>query len=88
VRLHPQRTSRTGSARERLAVARPDPAQKRWFVPVREVLVYPERCLAHAASIQRAPLSKAQRLSCYYELVATVMRWLRMRGGSVLLRRA
>ena len=88
VRLHAQRTSRTGSARERLAVANPGLARNRGFFPVREVLVYPERFLAHAASIRRAPLTRAQRLACYYELLATVMRWARMRGGSLLQRTA
>lgn len=83
VRLHAQRTSRTSSARERLGVAHPDLAQSRGVLPIREVLAYPERFLAHAASILRVPLTRSQRLACYYELLATVMRWGRMRGGSL-----
>jgi glycosyltransferase involved in cell wall biosynthesis len=86
VRLHAQRTSRTRSAAERLAVAHPGLARSPLFLPVREVLVYPERFLAHVASIKRAPLTGSQRLACYYELLAAVMRWARMRGGSVLQR--
>jgi glycosyltransferase involved in cell wall biosynthesis len=84
IRLHTQRTSRTTGAVQRLAVAHPGLPQSRTWPTLRAALAYPERFLFHAGSIHRAPLTKSQRTACYNELLATVVRWARMRTGSLI----
>ncbi len=86
VRVHSGKTSRASGPRLRLAVARPDQARKGWSLPFRLILVYPERFFAHAASVLRAPLKPGQRLLCYAELVAAVVRWARTRASGYLRR--
>jgi hypothetical protein len=84
IRVHTQKTSRVSGPRQRLAVARPDATQQRWLVPLRLILVYPERFAAHAASVWRAPLTTSQRLRCYRELLVAVLRWARARGSRLV----
>lgn len=83
VRLHGGQTSRTKSARGRLAVSRPDRARGP-LLPLYLAWVYPERFLAHAASIHRAPLTNGQRIACYFELTRTVAQWGRAKGKRLL----
>lgn len=85
-RLHTARTLRTSGAGQRLAVVRPDLVWNPTLLAIRGALAYPERFMAHAASIRRAPLTRSERLACAYELLATVIRWARMRGGSLFRR--
>ena len=85
LRLHADRTSRTAGAGGRVAAARPELAGKGAWVSVRGALAYPERFVAHVASIHRAPLTALQRLRCYEELMATVARWAAERGGRLAL---
>jgi glycosyltransferase involved in cell wall biosynthesis len=86
IRLHTARTSRTSGAGQRLTVAHPHLVKRPTWLAIRVALAYPERFIAHAVSIQRAPLTRSQRLACDYELLATVIRWARMRGGELLRR--
>jgi len=86
VRIHSDRTGRAGGPRQRLAVARPYEAPTKWSLPLRLVLVYPERLLAHAGSVRRAPLTPRQRLLCYAELFAAVVLWARVRASGYLRR--
>jgi glycosyltransferase involved in cell wall biosynthesis len=84
VRVHAQKTSRVAGPRQRLAVVRPDAVRGNWLLPLRLVLVYPERFIAHAASVRRAPLTTPQRLICYWELLAAVLRWAKAKGSRLI----
>jgi glycosyltransferase involved in cell wall biosynthesis len=78
IRIHAGRTSNVTGPRQRLVVAKPKLAYASWSMP-RLLMVYPERVLAHAASVRRAPLTHSQRLACYVELLAALLRWARAR---------
>ena len=84
LRLHAARTSRTVGAGGRVAAVRPELAGSGAWGAVRGALAYPERFVAHVASIHRSPLTAAQRLGCYEELIATVVRWTGERGKGIL----
>jgi glycosyltransferase involved in cell wall biosynthesis len=79
MRIHAGKTSNVTTPRQRLVVAKPKQAYASWSMPFRLVMVYPERVLAHAASVRRAPLTHRQRLACYVELLAAILRWARAR---------
>jgi glycosyltransferase involved in cell wall biosynthesis len=82
-RLHGAQTSQRKSARDRLAVVRPDRARSR-LAPLYLLWSYPERFLAHVSSVRRAPLTPEQRRACYVELGLTVGRWGRARAKRLL----
>jgi glycosyltransferase involved in cell wall biosynthesis len=86
VRLHTQRTSRTVGAAQRVAAVRPTRGGGALWPSLKGAFAYPDRLLAHARSIQRAPLKPMQRVMCYEELGATVLRWAGERTKKALAR--
>jgi hypothetical protein len=65
------------SARQRLALASPDPEQPvPWWGPA---LAYPRRLSLHLAGIRRAPLRPSQRRSCYRLLAQASNYWASVR---------
>ncbi len=84
LRVHAGKTSRVAGARQRLAAARPTAARGDWLLPLRLILAYLERLGAHAASVGRAPHTTQQRVICYRELLAAVLRWARAKGSGLV----
>ena len=84
MRIHVGKTSNVRGPRQRLVLAKPNQVRTSWLVPFRLMMVYPERVIAHAGSVARAPLTPRQRLACYAEILATVVRWARARAAGLL----
>ena len=75
LRRHSKQSSRAPSARQRLAVVHPKSAH-----PTLAILAqYPLRVYWHTSAIQRAPLSRSDRIRCYIAVCRWVMRWTRSR---------
>lgn len=85
-RTHSQKTSRVKTLRERAELvygkSRPGMHLRPWTL----VWGYPHRLLLYAKAIERSPLTRAQKIQCYREVLRTIRWWMGVRSGRVVSR--
>lgn len=80
IRVHPERTGLANSASSRIKRVRPGRSQAKPLLAWRALMSYPSRILMHGSAVARSPLTLPQKLSCYGQLVKTVLLWIGLRA--------
>jgi glycosyltransferase involved in cell wall biosynthesis len=82
-RVHPGKTSRVKTRKERAVLLEMDPKRRQRFKRLKVVKHYVERPLFYLDSIRVAPISPTQKAQCATEVIQAGIRWLRRpgRGG-------
>ena len=79
-RVHPGKTSRVRTRRERAVLFEMDPAKKRRLRRLKVVRLYVYRPLTYLATVRAAPITPSQKAQCAVEVIQAGMRWLRRPG--------
>jgi glycosyltransferase involved in cell wall biosynthesis len=79
-RVHPGKTSRVSTRRERAVLVEADHTKKTRFIHLKVARLYAHRPLAYLAAINNAPISLPQKIECGVEVTYAALRWIRRPG--------